>query len=406
MKPIETIDKCITCSICTVNCPVAEATQKFKGPKLTGPSAERFRLLNHKEIEGLEYCSNCKACDTVCPSGVQISSLNMLARAEYSLTHRPRLRDWILSHAPLLAKLTTFVPYKLQSMAVNNPITRWILDKIGIDARAYIPLFAPTPFAKLLKKYKQKRTKQQKKELTKQVVFFPGCYINYYEPQTGIDLVIILEKAGYDVLLPKFKCCNLPLVSNGFYNDAKKAAQHNSDHLETYTQKKLPILTMCPSCALTLKQDYAEMFPYLIEKTKIFSSNIEDACEFIIDLIEKKELHITLQPSSTKLLYHTACHLKNQGIGRPGLELIQRIPNVDIEDAQAGCCGISGSYGFKKNKYDIATTIGSKLFDAIKKSGATYTLSECGTCRLQMKHHTGVESLHPLTWLRKVVTNS
>ena len=88
MKPIETVDKCTTCSTCVAYCPVTKATRAFKGPKLTGPSSERFRLYDEtgggeiSEIEALDYCSNCKNCDIACPSGVKISNLNMLARAE------------------------------------------------------------------------------------------------------------------------------------------------------------------------------------------------------------------------------------------------------------------------------------------------------------------------------------
>ena len=87
MKPIETVDKCTTCSTCVAYCPVTRATRAFKGPKLTGPSSERFRLFDEtgggeiSEIEALDYCSNCKNCDIACPSGVKISTLNMLARA-------------------------------------------------------------------------------------------------------------------------------------------------------------------------------------------------------------------------------------------------------------------------------------------------------------------------------------
>lgn len=57
------------------------------------------------EIEALDYCSNCKNCDIACPSGVKISTLNMLARAEYCKRHKPPLRDWVLSHGRMLGRL-------------------------------------------------------------------------------------------------------------------------------------------------------------------------------------------------------------------------------------------------------------------------------------------------------------
>ena len=69
MKPIDSLDKCTTCTTCVAYCPVTRATRSFRGPKLTGPASERFRLLDEMtpgpsgEIEALDYCSNCKNCD-------------------------------------------------------------------------------------------------------------------------------------------------------------------------------------------------------------------------------------------------------------------------------------------------------------------------------------------------------
>ena len=130
MKPIETVDKCTTCSTCVAYCPVTKATRAFKGPKLTGPSSERFRLYDEtgggeiSEIEALDYCSNCKNCDIACPSGVKISTLNMLARAEYCKRHKPPLRDWVLSHGRMLGRLARRFPGWLVNVGSTNALTK------------------------------------------------------------------------------------------------------------------------------------------------------------------------------------------------------------------------------------------------------------------------------------------
>lgn len=86
----------------------------------------------------------------------------------------------------------------------------------------------------------------------------------------------------------------------------------------------------------------------------------------------------------------------------PGLDLL-RMASANVEDARSGCCGISGSYGFKKEKYDVAASVGSDLFKAVKDSAAEYCVTECGTCRLQISHHTKLPSMHPISWLKKLV---
>lgn len=268
MKPIETVDKCTTCSTCVAYCPVTKATRAFKGPKLTGPSSERFRLYDEtgggeiSEIEALDYCSNCKNCDIACPSGVKISTLNMLARAEYCKRHKPPLRDWVLSHGRMLGRLARRFPGWLVNVGSTNALTRLILDKFGVDARAPMPVFVPRSFTEWMGDHNAMLTASDCSRLTKKAVFFPGCYVNDYDPQTGKDLVFMLEKAGYEVIVPEFECCGLPMVANGFFDDARAAASRNVDTLAALVSSgDVPVLTVCPSCQLMLKQEYAEVFP-------------------------------------------------------------------------------------------------------------------------------------------------
>lgn len=83
------------------------------------------------------------------------------------------------------------------------------------------------------------------------------------------------------------------------------------------------------------------------------------------------------------------------------MELLPLVPGIKIQEADAGCCGISGSYGFKADKNPIAMKVGAKLFAKIQDSHAELGVSECGTCRLQMENGSGVPAIHPLTVLRK-----
>lgn len=409
MKPVASIDKCTTCSTCVVHCPVTAATRIFNGPKLTGPSSERFRLFTRGEIEALDYCSNCKNCDIACPCGVQVSTLNMLARAEYCKQHRPPLRDWVLAHGHTLASLTGglrgVLPGVVQGgvqallrFGMTNPLTRWVLDRLGVDARAPMPVFAKTSFARLMTRLEQPKTGRQ-------VLFFPGCYINDYDPRTGLDVVWMLNQAGYEVTVPDLGCCGLPLVANGFFDEAAMLARRNVATLMDAVRANVPVLMACTSCSLMFKQDYAELFPDTPEAERLMPA-VRDVNEFLLELMDSGAWQPRFRSSPTRLVYHAPCHLRAQGMGSPGLELLHRLPAVhgaqgaNVEDARAGCCGIAGSYGFKKGKYDVASSVGQALFDTVRGSGAEYALSECGTCRMQITHHCGLPAMHPVSWLR------
>lgn len=393
MKPVSTIDKCTTCATCVASCPVLRGTRTFKGPKLTGPSSERFRLLAKAEVEALDYCSNCKNCDITCPCGVQVSTLNMLARAEQSRHHKPGLRDWVLSHGSLLAKLSRifgFVPRSVVNFAMNNPVSRAVLDKFGVDARAPLPVFAASSFATQFSRLPVMSS-------PKKVVFFPGCYINDYEPQTGLDVVALLQRAGYEVIVPDFQCCGVPLVANGFFDEAARLATHNAGHLNHWASQNIPIVAACPSCTLMLRQEYADMFP---DVDVSYQPLVHDACAFIHAAIDNGSLQLERKPQIETPIYHEPCHLRAQGGGKTGLELLQAL-GLAVQDANADCCGISGSYGFKKEKYNVGRAVGAPLFEAVTKSQSPVALSECGTCRLQIAHHTGVRALHPLSYVKQ-----
>lgn len=397
MKPVASIDKCTTCSSCVTACPVLRGTRIFNGPKLTGPSSERFRLLSREEIEALEYCSNCKNCDIACPCGVQISALNMLARAEQARRQPgpwlPRTRDWVLSHGWILARLSRifgFVPRGVVNFAMNNPLTRTVLDACGVDARAPLPVFAGTSFKTQFKRLAQVPS-------ARKVVFFPGCYINDYEPSTGLDVVFLLQKAGYEVVVPDVSCCGLPLVANGFFDEARKLAAHNAAQLRHWVDNGAAVVAACPSCALMLRDEYADLFP---DMDMTFRPQVHDACAFIHEAMETGSLAAPSVVSKQAFVYHEPCHLRAQGGGKTGLELLRAV-GVNLQDANADCCGISGSYGFKKGKYVVGRTVGAPLFEAVAESGAATALSECGTCRLQIAHHTGLPARHPLSILRE-----
>ncbi|MBO4300508.1 MAG: anaerobic glycerol-3-phosphate dehydrogenase subunit C [Desulfovibrio sp.] len=388
-------DKCIACTTCVVQCPVAEATTKFLGPRMIGPAYERFRLLGLTEDSSLQYCANCKNCDISCPQGVPVSSLNMLARAEQCARLGHSFRDWILAHGELMATWLRHIPAPLKNFGMLNPLTRTALDALGIHRQAPLPAFAPHTFRESLRRMTQPGH-------SRKILFFPGCYIDVYNPQTGLDMVWALNSAGYDVIVPdELVCCGLPMVANGFWNHAHANAERNLQVLARWRNAGLPCITACPSCALMFRSDLPEYFPDLIKKYGM--SPLNDAQEFLLDAFED-----TLSASTTDqpvnvchLVYHAPCHLRAQGNGLPGLDLLRRLPGVYVDYADAGCCGISGSYGFKKEKYDIAQTVGSRLFARVRESGATAAVSECGTCRVQIRHGTGLTTLHPVNVLRK-----
>lgn len=390
-----TPDACIACTSCLVQCPVSKVSSDFLGPRMVGPAWERFRRLGMPEDTSLHYCANCKNCDISCPQGVSISHLNMRARIEQCKHVGLRPRDWILAHGDMIASMLRYIPAPLKNFGMKNGLCRTCLDWLGIAGQATLPAFANASFEQMFHKVHQPISQRK-------VVLFPGCYVNNYDPQTGLDLVWILNRAGYEVILPKTSCCGLPLLANAFVEDARARAERNLEQLAPFRDQGLPMITACPSCALTFNTDLAEFFPDVV--ARFGDCVLGDAQAFVLQCVEAGDLPLNgadAEKRTLQLAYHAPCHLRASGRGLPGLELLRRMTGVDVQNLNAGCCGQSGSYGFKKEHYDIAQAVGNVLFQALRKSKASLAVTECGTCRIQITHGTGVPCVHPLHVLRQ-----
>lgn len=390
-KHHNTPDSCTACTACVVHCPVTQAVREFRGPKLTGPAGERFRLSEADFDAALEYCSNCKNCDISCPSQVPVSTLNMKARARQRQTHKPPLRDWLLSHGEQMAKLAGIAP-GLANSGLDNSLSRALLQQIGIAAKAPLPAYARQSFMHQFRKIRQQ-------PFASKVVFYPGCFVNYNQPEVGLDVVAVLQANQFEVIVPAGAvCCGSPLVVGGYLDEAEAKARHNVSTLGKYVEQGYAVVTACTSCGLMLKQEYQELFA--IDGTGAVAARIYDIAEFLLERYDEGRLNTEFVRQQVRYLYHAPCHLRAQGIGRPSLELLRLLPGVEITDADAGCCGIAGNYGFKADRYEIAMAVGSQLFAAVKNSGAAAVVSDCGTCRLQITHGTGVRAVHPVAVVR------
>lgn len=392
-------EQCIKCTVCTVYCPVAAVNPLYPGPKQAGPDGERLRLKRPEFFdESLKWCLNCKRCEVACPSNVRIGDIIQAARIKHS-KKKPGLREYMLANTDFMGTMASPLA-PVVNFAVGLKPVKVVMDKtIGIDHRRMFPKYAFGTFESWLKRNRKKQAK-----FARQVSYFHGCYVNYNNPQLGKDFVKIMNALGIGVqLLEKEKCCGVPLISNGLIDQAKRQGEVNITSIRrSVVENKIPVLGTSSTCTFTLRDEYPHLLG--IENGDVRDS-IELATRYIYRLLSSGEVKLRFKKNASKLrvAYHTACHMEKLGWAYYSTELLRMIPSVELIMLDSQCCGIGGTYGFKKGNYATAQSIGEPLFHKIEASGCDVVSTDCETCKWQIEMSTSKEVIHPLSILAQAL---
>jgi glycerol-3-phosphate dehydrogenase subunit C len=337
----------------------------------------------------------------VCPNGVKIAELNARARAAWiaggNLPLRLRLRNNLLARPELLGKLAHPFP-PLANRMLNLRFARQFAEfALSIHHSAPLPHFSSQTFTSWF------RNRPNPQHSSKKVVYFHGCSTEYYEPRVGRAAVQVLELNGFEVIVPPQNCCGLPLLSNGEFHAARRYHQSNVNHLVEYARQGVPIIGTSTSCTLTLKEEAPELLDMHEEDSRLVAEDTFDFNEFLLQLYEQGLLNPNLRSQPLTLGYHIPCQYRAHRLPNPGLTLLSLIPDLNLVDSHASCCGIAGTYGYKSEKYDISMDVGKPLFDFISNDMGNSPVVVCDseTCRWQITHATGKPAIHPVELLAK-----
>jgi glycerol-3-phosphate dehydrogenase subunit C len=391
------LDHCVKCTICETACPVSNATPLFPGPKYVGPQAERYRVADEPSVDAsVDYCSGCGICTQVCPQGVQIAEINAQARNRLKREKGVALRDRIITRPTWLGRLGTPAA-SLANLTIESRPLRYVGEKVlKVHRDAPAPKFAGRRFSSWAHKHSSPATGRK-------AVYFHGCGTEYYEPAEGERVVAILEHNGFEVVVPKQDCCGLPLQSSGLFDDARKVVLRLARALAPHVRDPHTIIVgNATSCTLMLKREAREILSLEDDPDlKLVSERTYDICELLLELHDRGELRTDFQPVQETVAYHAPCQQQGHWIGKPALELLALIPELEVTEMTARCCGIAGTYGLKAEKYEIAMAVGAPLFEQVRESGAAVVACDSETCRWQLTKATERPAMHPVDLLHR-----
>ena len=215
--------------------------------------------------------------------------------------------------------------------------------------------------------------------------------------------VALLEHNGIAVEVPKQDCCGLPLQSNGLFDDARAYVRRLAKRLAPYAREGVDIVGTSTSCTLMLKREALEILELGDDADlRAVSGRVYDICEYLRRACTSAASCKTdFPPLPETVVYHAPCQQQGHGIGKPALDLFALVPELRVVESDATCCGVAGTYGLKREKYEIAMEVGAGPVPPDRGDRPDRAVCDSETCRWQIEHATGVRTVHPVEVLHR-----
>jgi L-lactate dehydrogenase complex protein LldE len=207
----------------------------------------------------------------------------------------------------------------------------------------------------------------------KSAQLFHTCLVNELDPDVGMAVVRVLERAGITVQVPADQtCCGQPAYNAGFQDEARQVARHT---LQLLSQTRGPIVIPSGSCADMLIHQYAVLFqddPHLLDTARTLAKRCREFSQFLGEIAPGGVGgHL---PAC--VAYHPSCHLlRGLGVKREPTALLSTVEGtrqVEVHE-QEECCGFGGLFSVKNA--EISTGMLERKLAAVEASGADRLVS-------------------------------
>jgi|TARA_B110000014_G_scaffold264484_1_gene266745 glycerol-3-phosphate dehydrogenase subunit C len=402
-------DVCHTCRRCVSLCEsfptLFDLIDESKTYELDSVDKEDFQKV-------VDECYMCDLCyQTKCPYvpphpwAIDFPHLMLRGKAiafkEKQKSLLKRFRDKILTSTDTLGKVMKIplVDITYDWFVKNPSIKKKIAPLLGVHADAPFPKFDKTVL-----NYTPRPVKETKiaGPTTGKVSIFAGCYCRNNEPGIANDLKAVLEHNNIEVkFMIDEKCCGMPKLDLGDLESVEKSMLHNLPLLLKEISQGFDVISLVPSCVLMFKQELPLIFSENEDLQKI-KKHIFDPFEYLSFRDEAGLLEKDFKSSLGKISYQVACHQRVQNIGPKTKNLLEMIPETQVETIER-CSGHDGTYAVKKETHKNSVKIARPVSNKVDKAEPDYLTSDCPLAAEQIKHvsKSKPDSAHPISLLKK-----
>jgi len=388
---------CMRCGFCLPTCPtyIESGFQESHSPRgrialmkavvdgLIEPDEDFERSLN--------MCLGCRACEPVCPSGVNYGQLLEEARdiINQNKKHtlpvrivRKAVFKGLFPHQKRMQKITGLLGFYqrsgLQKVVRKSGMMKLLPENL-------VTMEKVLPNVPTMKEMKNRPTYlPAKNAVKKRVAFFSGCLMDTMFMKTNDSTMKLLQLAGCEIVIPTEQaCCGALHAHSGEKNGAIELAKRNITAFEELGVDY--IITNAGGCgAYLIEYDHLlKDEPEWVDRAKQFSKKLKDISSILVDLEFHKQ-NLTL-PEQV-ITYQDSCHLRNvmKTSAEPRI-LLKSIKNTQYREMKNAdsCCGSAGIYNIVESEMSMQI-LDSKMKSAKATEAATIVTANPG-CLLQMK---------------------
>jgi glycolate oxidase iron-sulfur subunit len=392
-------DHCVMCGLCLPHCPTYNKTQnEAESPRgrisLIQALASGRLEADDKLCAHLDNCLLCRACEVVCPSGVEYGAIMDGAR------------DALAAERPLIER-----PIAIKKLALDKTLQRqearrlWLAEKSGLRAvgrgLGITKALGLERFERLApsisKPHDWRDYYPAAGDKRGDVALFTGCFGDMFDQVTLDAAIRVLNACGYGVNVPPSQtCCGALHRHSGDRTTAERLAQQN---LAAFAGLAIDAVISCASGCGSQLQEY--------KKSVGRELPVCDISTFL-DQIEWPEI-LQLRPLKKRVAVHDPCSLRNVlKEEQSPYRLLRRIPALEIVPLPGNeqCCGAAGSYMI--DHPGMADSLRDDKLEAIRSVNPDILVSSNIGCTLHLAAGAKaggikLEVLHPVTLLARQV---
>ncbi len=352
-------------------------------------------LIDEDEFEDvLGTCLACKACSAECPAAVDMAALKVEWLAEVN-AHRgtPPLARAVADLRTLSTLAAPVAP--LLNALGRGPLARALMPLVGVDPRRPAPALARRSLTS------RERTRAAAPGAAPggaaDAIVFADCFIEHQEPHIGEALLRLLRAAGQTPKVVSAGCCGRTMLSVGMIDKARRAARATARSLAPHARAGLPILFIEPSCQAMVCDDWERLLPGDGD-VAVVAAAARSGLAQVADAADAGRLRLA---AGGRAVVHPHCHERAVFGVDDTLRALRCVPDLDLTVLDAGCCGMSGVFGYRKERYALSVQVAERaLLPALRAAGREDAVLATGTsCRSQIGDLAGRPARHPLELL-------